>query len=140
MNTLTKIVFVSAFAAVVALMPIAAKADPGDWSTRVTISQPMEVGNLVLSPGKYIFRRMDVTEPNAIEIYSAETTKCEGFVMGIPAYRTNVSDKSTLILQEGKKGAPESLQYWFYPDNANGLEFLSPHAHTARPASLHTAG
>jgi hypothetical protein len=140
MKTLTKMLLVSAFVAVVALMPVPAKADQGNWSTKVTIDQPMQVGNLVLRPGTYIFRRLDMVAPDALEIYSVNAGEYDGIVLGIPAHRMAASDKSTLTLEQGKKGSPESLQYWFYPDTLGGLEFLPPQAHSVTPASHHTAG
>jgi hypothetical protein len=140
MKILTKIVLALAFVAIFALMPIQAKADQGNWSTKVTIDQPMQVGNLVLKPGAYILRRMDMTDPDTVEIYSINANKYDGMVMGIPAYRTDDSGKSQLTLQKGNKGAPESLHYWFYLDNSYGLEFPSSQAHSANPTSSHTAG
>jgi hypothetical protein len=140
MKILTKVVLVSAFLAVVALMPIPAQADQGNWSTKVTINQPMQIGDMVLKPGTYIFRRLDTIDPYTIEIYSVNTGDYDGVVMGIPAHRTIASDKTTLTFEQGKKGSPETLQYWFYPDTLNGVEFLPPQALSASSTFHHIAG
>jgi hypothetical protein len=141
-----KILKTSVFSAFVlliaALTPIAAKADQGDWSTKVSINQPVQIGKMVLTPGTYMFRRADTWAPDVVEVYNLDTNRYEGMILGFPASQSSISGNSTFILKEGAKGSPESLQYWFYPGNSNGLEFFSPHVTQAgNPAAAsHTAG
>ncbi len=128
MKMFNKLLISSAFAVIVAgLMPVA-RADEGNWATKVTINQPMQIGDLVLAPGSYVFRLADIWAPNVVQIYSADMRHFDGMVMGVPAYRSHTSEKSTFILEEGVKGAPEALQYWYYPGHNSGIEFLYPHA------------
>jgi hypothetical protein len=142
MKILKKSVFSAFVLLIAALTPIAAKADQGDWSTRVSINGPVRVGTMVLTPGTYIFRRPDTWAPEVVEVYNVDKNRYEGMILGFPASQSSISGKSTFILKEGSKGSPESLQYWFYPGNTNGLEFLSPHVtHAGSPAAAsHTAG
>ncbi len=131
MKTLNKILMTSVFAAIVAVFVPVAKADEGNWATRVTINQPVQIGGIVLVPGTYVFRLTDIWAPDVVEIYSADGQHYDGMLMGIPAYRSRTSEKSTFILEEGVKGAPEAIQYWYYPDRHHGIEFLNPHAKVA---------
>ncbi len=128
MKALNKFLIASAFAAMVAVLVPVARADEGNWATKVTINQPMQIGDVVLAPGSYVFRLVDIWTPNVVEIYSTHMRHFDGMVMGIPAYRSHTSEKSTFILEEGVKGSPEALQYWYYPGHSSGIEFLYPHA------------
>jgi hypothetical protein len=117
MDTLKKILITSTFAVMVAAFAPVAQAGEGNWATKVIINAPMEIGDLILAPGTYVFRLADIWAPDAVQIYSADAHHYDGMVIGIPAYRSETSEKPTFILKQGVKGAPEKLQYWYYSDH-----------------------
>ena len=125
MNTLDKILIAAAFAVILVAVTPAAKAEPGDWATQLTIDRPVQIGSLVLIPGSYIFRMADIWAPNVVLIYSVDQRCYEGIVMGERAYRSDASEDSTFIFKEMGR-APEELQYWYYPDSHVGIRFLYP--------------
>jgi hypothetical protein len=131
MKTISKVLITSVFAVIVAAFVPVAKADEGNWATAVTLNQPMQIGNLVLAPGSYMFKLVDIWAPDVVAIFSVNTHHYEGMVMGMPAYRSHASEKSAFILAEAAKGSPETLQYWYYPDSNYGIEFLNPHTKIA---------
>ena len=142
MKTLSKLLVTATLALIVAAFIPAVKADEGNWATQVTINEPIQIGNIVLSPGSYVFRLTDIWAPGAVSIYSTNTGNYDGIVMGIPVYRTHATEKSTFIFEKGAKGAPEMLEYWYYPDNNYGLQFMT---HPGRTAAItggatHNAG
>jgi hypothetical protein len=125
MIILKKIAIASAFAVIFAALVPVAKADQGNWATKMTISQPMQIGNLVLAPGTYEFRLVNIWAPGVVAIYSADTHHYDGIVMGISAQRSHASAMSTFIVKKGTKGAPEELLYWYYPDNLSQVSSSS---------------
>ncbi len=135
MKTFSKILIASVIAVIVAAFVPAARADEGDWATRLTINQPLQIGDLVLAPGSYVFRLADIWEPDVVMIFSVKTQHWDGMIMGTPAYRTKASEKSTFVLEKGIKGSPEILESWYYPDSNYGIEFPAPQTKTAAAIS-----
>ena len=128
MSSSNKLVAIAALAVIVtAFVPIVkASSDEADWPTIVTFHETVQVGDLVLTPGTYEFQLThDTLLRNVVMIYSVDRKEWDGMVMGITAYRTNSSDKSTFAFQAGGQGAPEQLRYWFNPGWSRGVEFLS---------------
>ena len=134
MNTLRKLLVMASFMLVVAAFIPAAKADDGDWATQVNINEPMQVGNLVLAPGSYVFRLVDIWAPDVVSIYNASTEQYDGFIMGTPVFREHATEHSTFNLERIGKGAPEALRSWFYPDTNYGIAFPVSHVKTAKSA------
>ena len=111
----------------VAFVPFA-KADQANWATKVIIDEPMRVGNLLLSPGTYVFKLEDAWLDGAVEIYSADENQYLGIVIGEPIYRLQTTSKTNLFIE---KGAPARLDSWYYPNFHTGIEFLYPSMNTA---------
>ena len=142
MKTFRKILVTAAFALIVGAFIPVAKADEGNLLTQVTINKPMQVGDLVLTPGRYVFRVLDIWAPDVVSIYDSSTGHYEGMVMGTPVYRLHSTEKTTLILKEVAKKAPEVLQSWYYPDSNYGIAFHTPQTKMANTTgkTIHTAG
>jgi hypothetical protein len=131
MKTIRKMLVTAAFAVMVAACIPMAKADLGDQATEVTINRPIQIGNMLLTPGSYILRLADIWAGDTVEVINAKTGNAAGIVMGEPAYRSHPADKSIFKLKEVAKGAPEALQYWYYPDTHYGIRFPVPQTKTA---------
>lgn len=125
MRILKGILIPLAFAAFIMTLVPAAMADEGDWATQVTFNKPLQIGDMVLAPGTYLFRLADIWAPDFVMIYNADTHSYLGIVRGIRAYRSDVAEKSTFLHKE-VQGATEELKYWFYPDQNVGVKFFSP--------------
>ena len=125
MRILKGIVISLAFAAFIMTLAPAARADQGDWATQVTFSGPIQIGDIVLTPGTYLFRLADIWAPDFVMIYNADTHSYLGIVRGIRAYRSTVSENTTFTRRE-VNGSPEELEYWYYPDQNVGIKFSSP--------------
>jgi hypothetical protein len=128
MSSSNKLVAIAALAVIVtAFVPIVkASSDEADWPTIVTFHETVQVGDLVLTPGTYEFQLThDTLLRNVVMIYSVDRKEWDGMVMGMTAYRTDSSDKSTFAFQAGGQGAREELRYWFNPGWSRGVEFLS---------------
>ena len=108
---------------------IAANADEADESTTVTFSAPVELPGHVLPAGSYVFKLADNgADPNIVDIYNANQTKCYGTYMTIATVRQNpTGDTSVTLVQQGA-GKPDALLKWFYPGRLIGVEFEYPNA------------
>jgi hypothetical protein len=102
------------------------RADESDKTTYMTTNQPLQIQGTLLSPGRYMLK---VANPDSdrriVEIFNADGTKLEGLIQALPAYRLELSD-AQFVLADPQAGQPATLQYWFYPGDNSGLEFVTP--------------
>jgi hypothetical protein len=135
MNFFKKILIAASIVFIVsAFVPAAKAASPSeaDWPTTVTFAEPVQIGNLVLTPGNYEFRLTPGTIARCvIEIYSVDRGSWVGMAMGINDSRVDTSKRSGFTFVDMGSGAPKALEYWFYPDWNRGIKFVYPHAQTA---------
>jgi len=96
------------------------RADARDKETHLTTNQPLQVGNILLAPGQYVFKLID---QDVVSIYNADGTQPQGIVLGWSAYREDAGDKKLFTVSESQGNQPATLKYWFYPGNNSGLEF-----------------
>jgi hypothetical protein len=142
MKDFRRLLIIAAFAIIIAAAIPIARADEATWATKVTIDRPLRIDDMVLAPGSYIFRLLNMRERNTVVVYNAKTRRGDGIVMGEPAYRSHVSDKTIIKLEPEAKGAPEVLQYWYYPDSHYGIKFFVPQTKIAgmHRNAAHVAG
>src|SRR5579864_8483656 len=88
------------------------QADDRDKQTRLSINQPLQVGDTLLAPGQYLFK---LIEPGVVSIYNADGTQPQGMTLGWSAYRVDASDKKLFIVSQTQGNQPATLKYWFYP-------------------------
>jgi hypothetical protein len=107
----------------VCLAPVS-QADEQTKETHMSINGPLQVRDILLPPGQYVFR---LTEPDldhsVVSIYNAQTNRLEGTIIGAPAYRLAADDKHLFTISQPQAGQPAKLQTWFYPGDNFGVEF-----------------
>jgi hypothetical protein len=96
------------------------RADDRDKETRLTTNQPLQVGNILLAPGQYLFKLID---PGVVSIYNADGTQPQGIILGWTAYRIDPGDKNLITVSQSQGNQPAALKYWFYAGDHSGLEF-----------------
>src|SRR5579872_2791157 len=96
------------------------QADDRDKQTRLSINQPLQVGDILLAPGQYTFK---LIEPGVVSIYNADGTRPEGIILGWSAYRADAGDKTLFTISQPQGDRPAKLQTWFYPGDNSGVEF-----------------
>jgi hypothetical protein len=96
------------------------RADARDKETRLTTNQPLQVGNILLAPGQYVFKLID---PGVVSIYNADGTQPQGIILGWSAHREDAGDKKLFTVSQAQGNQPAALKYWFYPGDNSGLEF-----------------
>jgi hypothetical protein len=126
-----RILLIAAFVAVIAsvIVPgvMAASLDDSNWPTKVTFSTPVQVGHFVLSPGTYEFRLINsAVDRNVIQIFSNDSNRWVGIVMGINDSRTDTSRMTGFTFEDRGAGEPKALEYWFYSGWIRGIKFVYP--------------
>jgi len=99
------------------------RADNANKETVMKIDHPVQVQNIVLTPGEHVFK---LTQPNSdhtiVSIYNADRTHLEGLLMGLPAYRPDIGDELFAISQpDGNQ--PAVLHDWYFAGENSGVEF-----------------
>ena len=120
---------IAAIAAFCALWPGNARAQSFNKKTVVTFNQPVEVPNLVLPAGTYVFKRLDSATPNLIQISNADETHVFATLLTGTEYRSEPADETVITFEERSNGSPRAIKDWFYPGDSVGEEFLYPDQH-----------
>jgi hypothetical protein len=119
------------------------QADDFNKETRITTNQPLQVQNTVLPPGQYLFKLLtpDIDE-NIVSIFSADSGRLEGTIVGLAAYRADASDNKQLTVSQPVGDQPAVLNYWFFPGDNEGIEFqvTTPASGNARLAKSKRKG
>lgn len=113
------------------LLFIVLPATAGQWdkATTVTFAQPVELPNIVLQPGTYVFRLLDVPgDRHVVQVFNADETKIYTTILAIPNYRLTPTGKTVMPFEERPSGRPEAMHAWFYPGDSFGQEFVYPKA------------
>ena len=121
-----KMVFVVAFALVACSFVSVVKAEVDtQWSTTFATQEQVQIGNMVLAPGAYMFQLVpNSTSRDVVMIYNLDKKRWEGFVKGIPAYRSDVSRNADFELSTGS-GDYQVVRSWFYTGWNKGIQFIA---------------
>jgi hypothetical protein len=109
-----------------AILAPSLRADESDKTTHITINQPLQVQGTLLAPGRYVFKLASADyDHHTVQIYNADETRLETTVLANSAYRLEPSGATRLIISDPQDGQPAILQFWFYPGDNIGLEFVT---------------
>ncbi len=116
--------------------PARAQGGPMDSRTEFTFNQPVELPNVTLPPGTYVFRFVDATTGKRVMQVQAKDagSKNYGMFMTISAQRPKASDNAELRFLETPAGQPAAVKTWWYPGNTIGREFIYPKSQARRLA------
>jgi hypothetical protein len=111
------------------LAGLAIPAEAGEWDkkTIMTITEPLQLPNVVLDPGTYVFKLLDSqSDRHIVQVFNREETHIITTILAIPNYRLQVTDKTEFAFWETPAGQPRALRAWFYPGDNFGQEFAYP--------------
>jgi hypothetical protein len=106
-----------------------AKADEWNRKTTVTFSGPVEVpgvGAQILPAGTYVFKIMDLSDRNVVQIFNLAEDHVYTTILAIPNFRMKATDKTVMTFKERGEGQPEAIRTWFYPGRQWGEQFVYP--------------
>jgi hypothetical protein len=104
-----------------------AVGDQWDKKTTVTFSAPVELPNIVLPAGTYVFRLLDSPQNrHVVQVFNVEENHIYTTILAIPNYRLTSTPDTVMRFAERKRDKPEALRAWFYPADTFGQEFVYP--------------
>lgn len=94
--------------------------------TFLTFSNSVELPNLTLPAGTYTFRLADTPSRNVVQVLSQDEKEMLGQWTFVPADRVQVSDDTVIMFREAREGTTPAVQFWYYPGERTGKEFIYP--------------
>jgi hypothetical protein len=127
-NLITSACAAAALLALTSATPARAQGGPMDSRTEFTFNRPVELPNVTLPPGTYVFRFVDATTGRKVMQVQAKdaSNKTYGLFLTISAQRPRPSDEAELRFLETASGQPAAIKTWWYPGNTIGREFIYP--------------
>jgi hypothetical protein len=114
-------------AAVLAVVTVTtAFAQPFDKRTFFTFTGPVAIPGVTLPAGKYLFRIVDSSSRNVVQVLSEDGTTPYAMFFAIPAERLDPADDPEIRFMETATGMPTAVKTWWYPGQRTGYEFLYP--------------
>lgn len=102
--------------------------------TIMTFSGPVELPGLRLEAGTYVFRLADSASRNVIQVLSEDEMQMLGQWLFVPAERQEVTGDTVVTFRETRANATPAVQFWFYPGEKIGKEFIYPKDQAVRIA------
>jgi len=121
-----------AFGAMLAagLFTVSARADEWTKRTVLTVSEPIQVTNTVLQPGKYVFRLiLNGTlgvDRHVVQIFDGNEQRIIDTVVTQPTIRPHATGNTQFTWWETPPGTARALRDWYYPGETVGDEFPYP--------------
>ena len=94
--------------------------------TYLTFSGPVELPGVKLEAGTYVFRLADTAGRNVVQVLTRDEKEILGQWLFVQAERPEVSSETVVTFKETREGAMPAIQYWYYPGEKIGKEFVYP--------------
>jgi len=117
---------VLAVLAVLATTQIRAQESNTNDRTFMTFSSAVELPGVTLEPGTYEFRLADNDKNNVVQVFRKDGRDVIGQWTFVPAERPRVSSDTLVMFKETREGATPAVQYWYFPNEKIGKEFIYP--------------
>lgn len=132
-----KLVTAAAVFAVVGVLAggVAAQQTNVSERTFLTFSSAVEMPGVTLQPGTYVFKLADTPTRNVVQVWDAEEKNMVGHWLFVQAQRPEVSDETVIMFGENREGTTPAVQYWYFPGERIGKEFIYPQDQAERIAA-----
>jgi hypothetical protein len=94
--------------------------------TFMTFSGPVEMPGVTLPGGTYVFKLADTPGRNVVEVWDRDEKHMVGHWLFVQAERPLVSQDTVVMFKETAAGTTPAVQYWYYPGEKTGKEFVYP--------------
>jgi hypothetical protein len=127
MKRVTVIATATVLALLVALtLNVAAQQPDTRDRTIMTFSSAVELPGMRLEPGTYVFRIADSASRNVIQVLDQEEKNQLGQWLFVPAERAEVTGDTVVTFRETSAASTPAVQFWYYPGEKIGKEFIYP--------------
>jgi hypothetical protein len=94
--------------------------------TFLTFSSAVEMPGVTLPAGKYVFKLADTPSRNVVQAWNEKEDKMLGQWTFAQAERPEPSDENVIMFKEIAAGTTPTVQYWYFPGEKVGKEFIYP--------------
>ena len=94
--------------------------------TFLTFSSAVELPGMRLEPGTYLFKLADTATRGVVQVLTQDEKQMLGQWFFAPAQRQEVTDDNVVLFRETSAGATPAIQYWYFPGEKSGKEFMYP--------------
>jgi len=131
-----QLITAAAVLAVMTLLSGTATAQETNTSERtfLTFSNNFELPGLTLQPGTYVFKLADSPSRNVVQVWSRDEKEMLGHWNFVQTERNRVSDENVVMFKEMAADATPAVQYWYFPGERIGKEFIYPKDQASRIA------
>jgi len=125
------------FLAVLAVLSTRVAAQDSNTQERsfLTFSAPVELPGVTLPAGTYTFRLADTPSRNVVQVLSRDEKEMMGQWTFVQAERPDVSNDTVIMFKENREGQTAAVQFWYYPGERIGKEFIYPKDQAQKIAS-----
>jgi len=92
----------------------------------ITFSNTVEMPGVTLPAGTYVFRLADLPTRNVVQVLSQDEKKVLGQWLFVQAERPEVTGDTVVMFKEAAENTMPAVQYWYYPGEKIGKEFVYP--------------
>lgn len=94
--------------------------------TFLTFSAPVEMPGVTLAAGTYVFKIADTPGRNVVQVFDKDEKDIIGQWLYVQAQRPQVADETVVTFKENREGTTPAVQFWYYPGERSGREFIYP--------------
>ena len=123
--------------AVLAVMAGQVTAQQTNTSERtfLTFSNAVEMPGVSLKPGTYVFKLADTQQRNVVQVWDQDEKNMIGHWTFVQAERPQVTEETVVMFRETAEGATPAVQFWYFPGERVGKEFIYPKDQAERIAA-----
>lgn len=103
--------------------------------TFLTFSGAVEMPGVTLEPGTYVFKLADSPSRNVVQVWDKDEKRMLGHWTFVQAERPRVTSDTVVMFKETREGSTPAVQYWYFPGEKIGKEFLYPKDQAERIAA-----
>jgi hypothetical protein len=105
---------------------VAAQNTVPNERTFLTFSNTVEMPGVTLPAGTYVFRLADTPTRNVVQVLSKDEKDILGQWTFVQAQRAKATEDTVVMFKEMPEGTTAAVQYWYYPGETIGKEFIYP--------------
>ena len=136
MKRMKLMVTASALAVLAALgSSVAAQETNTTERTFLTFSGAVEMPGTTLQPGTYVFKLADTPTRNVVQVWDRDEKNMIGHWLFVQAERPEVTGENVVMFKEARENSTPAVQYWYFPGEKIGKEFIYPKDQAMRIAS-----
>jgi len=94
--------------------------------TFMTFSNTVEMPGVTLPAGTYVFRLADIPTRNVVQVLSKDEKDILGQWTFVQSQRPKATEDTVVMFKEAPEGQTAAVQYWYYPGETIGKEFIYP--------------